>query len=62
MAWTAGLPAPFAVAGSWKQRSVMEATHLPLRAGFKWVRTAIAGFPAEQYVPRGFFFSATGDE
>ena len=31
--WIAGLPIPFG-AGSWKQRSTVEATHLPNRAGF----------------------------
>src|SRR5699024_6760593 len=43
---TAGLPAPLqGTAGSWKQRNIMEATHLPFRAGFKWIRTARAGPP-----------------
>lgn len=34
MSRLAGLPA--LVAGSWKQRNDMEATHLPSRAGFNW--------------------------
>ena len=56
MAWTAGLPAPLrGTAGSWKQRSDMEATHLPLCAGFKWIRTARAG-PPRNAVSWGFSY------
>ena len=40
----AGLP-PTALTGGgrWKQRSSKEATHLPFRAGYNWIRTASAG-------------------
>ena len=42
--WLAGLPAPpLGRVGSWKQISIVEATHLPSRAGFKRVHTARAG-------------------
>lgn len=34
---------PLRLVGCWKQKSVVEATHLPSRAGFKQVHTARAG-------------------
>ena len=34
---------PLRLVGCWKQKSVVEATHLPSRAGFNWVPTARAG-------------------
>ena len=39
----AGLPAPFGTAGCWKQRSAVEATHLPYVQVFNWIHTARAG-------------------
>jgi hypothetical protein len=56
----AGLP-PTALTGGgrWKQRSSKEATHLPFRAGYNWIRTASAGIrfcPKALCSGKGLFF------
>jgi flavodoxin len=58
----AGLP-PTALTGGgrWKQRSSKEATHLPFRAGYNWIRTASAGirFAQKRFaLAKHFSFSA----
>ena len=47
---------PLRLVGCWKQKSVVEATHLPSRAGFNWVPTARAGLSKIVRCVR-FFFS-----